>query len=296
MANPLNLAEILVPILNFLSADQALYPTLFVNRFWYYTVGHILWKHIEFLDSLWQKKFLHICRNLKPFHGVNVRNLIFIFSYDKFSDEDINGIIGSCPNIVYLNFNATRKLAISETAIINIAHSYPNILRLDLSECSFISDTAGKEIAKSCPRLEHLNLGVCGLISEDTICIIARSCRKLRYLDLMQCFISDRAMKEIAKSCHKLEHLDIYGCDGVTDLGTRDIVRSCPKLKYLDLGNCEMIGNSAIKEIAQSCYNLKFLGLEACKGISRNVLEKLDRNIKIEWPDSDSDWSDTEGE
>ena len=50
-----------------------------------------------------------------------------------------------------------------------------------------------------------------------------------------------------------------------------------------------MIGNSAIREIARSCHNLKFLGLEACKGISRNVLEKLDRNIKIEWSDSDSD-------
>ncbi|CAB4390868.1 unnamed protein product [Rhizophagus irregularis] len=50
-----------------------------------------------------------------------------------------------------------------------------------------------------------------------------------------------------------------------------------------------MIGNLAIREIARSCYNLKFLGLEACKGISRNVLEKLDQNIKIEWPDSDSD-------
>ena len=50
-----------------------------------------------------------------------------------------------------------------------------------------------------------------------------------------------------------------------------------------------MIGNSAIREIAHSCHNLKFLGLECCSGISRKVLEKLDRNIKIEWPDSDSD-------
>jgi len=281
--------ELLEQILHFLAIDKSLYPVLFINRFWYYTAGRILWKHIEFLDSLRQKRFLHICRNLKPFHGVNVRNLIFIFSYDEFSDEDINGIIGSCPNIVVLNFNATGRLAISDTAFINIVYLYPNLLRLKLSEYAYISDTAIKEIVKSCSRLEHLNLGVCGQISEDTIYIIARSCRKLRYLDLMQCFISDRAIKEIAKSCHKLEHLDIYGCDGVTNLGIRDIARSCPKLKYLDLGNCEMIGNSAIREIARSCSNLKFLGLESCKGISKNVLEKLDRNIKIEWPDSDSD-------
>jgi bacterioferritin-associated ferredoxin len=62
----------------------------------------------------------------------------------------------------------------------------------------------------------------------------------------MQCFISDRTIKEIAKSFHKLEHLDIYGCDGVTNSGIRAIARSCPKLKHLDLGNT-MIGNSAIR-------------------------------------------------
>src|SRR3954451_2381599 len=126
-----NIQELLEQILHFLAINKSLYPVLFVNRFWYYTAGRILWKHIEFLDSLRQKKFLRICRNLKPFHVVNVRNLIFLFSYDEFSNKDINGIIGSYSNIEYLNFNATRK-PISETAIINIAHSYPNILRLDL--------------------------------------------------------------------------------------------------------------------------------------------------------------------
>ncbi|CAB4401216.1 unnamed protein product [Rhizophagus irregularis] len=141
--------------------------------------------------------------------------------------------------------------SISNTAIINIAHSYPNLLRLELSECAYISDRAIREIAKSCHRLEHLNLG--------------------------------------SYERNKLEHLDIFGCDDVTVSGIHDIARSCPKLKHLDLGNCEMIGNSAIREIARSCSNLKFLGLESCKGISKNVLEKLDRNIKIEWPDSDSD-------
>ncbi len=108
----------------------------------------------------------------------------------------------------------------------------------------------------------------------------------------MQCSITDTAVKEIAKSCHKLEHLDIYGCDGVTELGISAIARSCPKLKHLDLGNSE-IGNSAIREIARSCHNLKFLGLECCSGISRKVIEKLDRNIEIEW---DSGWSDSDSE
>ena len=111
----------------------------------------------------------------------------------------------------------------------------------------------------------------------------------------MQCSISDRAVKEIAKSCHKLEHLDVYGCDDVTDLGIRDIARSCPKLKHLDLSNCEMIGNSAIREIACSCSNLKYLGLEGCK-CSREVIEKLDRNIEVEWFGTESDWSDTSSE
>ncbi|CAI2181560.1 11198_t:CDS:2, partial [Funneliformis geosporum] len=84
--------------------------------------------------------------------------------------------------------------------------------------------------------------------------------------NLMQCSISDKAVKEIAKSYHKLEHLDVYGCNGITD--------------------------SAIREITRLCSNLKYFSLEGCK-CSRKVIEKLDRNIEVEWFGTESDWSDT---
>ncbi|CAI2186143.1 6966_t:CDS:2, partial [Funneliformis geosporum] len=86
-------------------------------------------------------------------------------------------------------------------------------------------------------------------------------------------------------------HLDIYGYNGVIELGISVIACLCLKLKHLDLSNSE-IGNLAIRKIARSYHNLKFLSLESCKDISRNVLEKLDQNIKIEWPDSDSQKDD----
>ncbi|CAJ0877207.1 4070_t:CDS:2, partial [Entrophospora sp. SA101] len=120
------LVDFLDPILQYLANDKALYPTLYFNRFWYCIAGQILWKHIE---------------------------LDYILS------DKINGIIQSCPNIVYLNFNAIGRLAISDTAIINIAHEYPNLLRLDLFEC-YISDTAIRAIACSCHNLQHLDLGL----------------------------------------------------------------------------------------------------------------------------------------
>lgn len=85
---------------------------------------------------------------------------------------------------MYLNFNAIGRLAINDTAIINIAHAYPNLLRLDLFECG---NTAIRKIARSCPNLEYLNLGMFCLMSEDTVCIIAHSCQNLRYFGLMNC-------------------------------------------------------------------------------------------------------------
>ncbi|CAJ0906510.1 13689_t:CDS:2, partial [Entrophospora sp. SA101] len=160
------LADFLDPILQYLVNDKALYPTLYVNRFWYCIAGQILWKHIE-LGYTRQAKFIEICTNLKPFHGPSVRNLICSYC-DSLSDNKINGIIQSCPNIVYLNFNAIGRLAISDTAIINIAHAYPNLLRLDLFECGYISDTAIRAIARSCHNLQHLNLGLFRFISEST--------------------------------------------------------------------------------------------------------------------------------
>ncbi|CAJ0841622.1 10062_t:CDS:2 [Entrophospora sp. SA101] len=257
------LVDFLDPILQYLANDKALYPTLYFNRFWYCIAGQILWKHIE-LDYI-------------------------------LSDNKINGIIQSCPNIVYLNFNAIGRLAISDTAIINIAHEYPNLLRLDLFEC-YISDTAIRAIACSCHNLQHLDLGLFRLISESTVRIIAHSCKNLRYLCLFDCSsITDNTIKEIANSCHKLEHLDIYDCGHVTDLGIRDLVRSCPKLKHLELDQC-IIGNRAIKEIARKCINLKYLGLEGCKCISREAIERLNPNIEVKCPDLDSEWSDSDSE
>ena len=288
------LVDFLDPILQYLANDKALYPTLYVNRFWYCIAGQILWKHIE-LDYMRQAKFIEICKNLKPFHGSSVRNLIFSYC-NSLSDNKINGIIQSCPNIVYLNFNAIGRLAISDTAIINIAHAYPNLLRLNLFECGYISDTTIRAIACSCHNLQHLDLGLFRLISESTVRIIARSCKNLRYLCLFDCSsITDNTIKEIANSCHKLEHLDIYDCGHVTDLGIRDLVRSCPKLKHLELGQC-IIGNRAIKEIACKCINLIYLGLEGCKCINREAIERLNPNIEIECPDLDSEWSDSDSE
>jgi hypothetical protein len=110
-----NISEVLEQVLHFLSIDKSLYPALLVCRFWYYTAGQILWKHIELY---YLGNFLRICKDLKPFHGVNVRNIIFPFSHYELSDGDIDGIIRSCPNIVYLDFNATCRLAISDTAFI----------------------------------------------------------------------------------------------------------------------------------------------------------------------------------
>ncbi|GET02683.1 F-box/LRR-repeat protein 7 [Rhizophagus clarus] len=153
-----------------------------------------------------------------------MRNIIFPFFYYKLVlDGDINGIIDSCPNIVYLNYSVTCKLDINDTTFINIVQSYPNLIKLELFKCGYISDKAIKKIAKSYSRLEHFNLRVCHLISEETICIIVRSCQKLRFLDLMQCSISDTAVKQIVKSSHKLEYLNIFGCDYITDLGIRAI-------------------------------------------------------------------------
>ncbi|CAI2177917.1 7201_t:CDS:1, partial [Funneliformis geosporum] len=56
-----------------------------------------------------------------------------------------------------------------------------------------------------------------------------------------------------------------------------------------------MIGNSAIREITRLCSNLKYFSLEGCK-CSRKVIEKLDRNIEVEWFGTESDWSDTGSE
>ncbi|CAB4396543.1 unnamed protein product [Rhizophagus irregularis] len=74
------------------------------------------------------------------------------------------------------------------------------------------------------------------------------------------------------------------------------IIKGSPNLRHLEIGHND-IGDEVTEAIAHTSHKLEYLDLsEACKGISRNVLEKLDRSIKIEWPDSESSGSEPETE
>ncbi|RHZ50563.1 hypothetical protein Glove_495g12 [Diversispora epigaea] len=129
--------------------------------------------------------------------------LDIIFTYPvNLSDETINGIIRSCPYIKYLDFGKISRGGSSDTAIINIANSYPNLIRLNLWECGYISDTAIKTIARSCHNLQHLDLGLFSLMSESTVCAIVRSCKNLRYLCLLDCS-SNKKQFVIVKNIRK---------------------------------------------------------------------------------------------
>ncbi|RHZ72581.1 hypothetical protein Glove_242g125 [Diversispora epigaea] len=58
MTHPLIIPELLENIFSFLTKDKALYPTLFVNHFWYHCSTPILWGHIEFFTEDYQQNRL----------------------------------------------------------------------------------------------------------------------------------------------------------------------------------------------------------------------------------------------
>jgi hypothetical protein len=76
------------------------------------------------------KKFIKlVCGKQTPVYCSNVTHLEISY-YHSLSDKKIKGIIGSYPNIIYLNFKSSTSF--SDNALNLIAEAYPNLRYLNL--------------------------------------------------------------------------------------------------------------------------------------------------------------------
>ncbi|CAG8850102.1 259_t:CDS:1, partial [Gigaspora margarita] len=101
--HPLNLPEILTEIFLNLAEDRLLYPTLFINKFWYSCAGPIIWRCAEFdkRNLVQFEKFKKVMReNQKPLYCSKLLRLVI--HKCKISDRTLNKIAHETPNLQYL--------------------------------------------------------------------------------------------------------------------------------------------------------------------------------------------------
>ncbi|CAG8615327.1 25322_t:CDS:1 [Dentiscutata erythropus] len=297
---PLNLPEILTKIFSYLAIDEALYPTLFVNRLWYLCSAPILWRKAEFTGDLkkscfrWDK-FKKVVHTRKPLYISKLTELYI--SRCKVSSGTLYRIRGLCPNLRHLTISNCHVFS-SET-IGKIV--FPNLIYLKFHNNAIntrkrhhIKDKTICGITSLCPNLTYLYLGYSNNISDISVIEIAKSCKKIEYINIGGLGITDVSLKEIAHLCPNLRHLHLSNCEKITDDGictshpnmvgfsfadeegefvmdniavsdtsVRIIADLCPKLQYLNV-SWRHISDESICVIARSCPKLEQLYLEGC--------------------------------
>eukprot|EP00897_Mesotaenium_endlicherianum_P009978 jgi/Mesen1/9008/ME000563S08325 len=119
-------------------------------------------------------------------------------------------------------------LGVTETGVIAIADSCPDLRLLNLCGCEQAgTDKALQAIAKGCPRLQSLNLGWCERLTDAGVSALAAGCAGLRVLDLCGCLlITDGSIVQLAEKCRGLQALGLHCCRDVSDISMAALVRS----------------------------------------------------------------------
>jgi hypothetical protein len=202
--NIFDLPELLEQILYFLEIDRSLYPTLFVNHFWYHCGAPILWRRIEFINEDYQQS-----QRALNMSQVLTRRLI---NFKRVMYRKIKPLY--CSKMVYLRLEG---LKIPDALISTILRSCPDIRFLILDKSKGFTNIPIIEIARYCPKLLHLSLNSCICFTNRCITEIARSCPKLRHIELGNCSIGNKAVEEIARKCTNLKYLSLKGCIGISE-------------------------------------------------------------------------------
>ena len=115
--HPLNLPEILTEIFLNLAEDRSLYPTLFVNKFWYSCAGPIIWRCAEFdkRNLVQFEKFKKVMRGKqKPLYCSKLLRLIL--HECKISDRTLIKIACETPRLQCLVLDSCKGFSYDSTA------------------------------------------------------------------------------------------------------------------------------------------------------------------------------------
>ncbi|RHZ86651.1 hypothetical protein Glove_48g36 [Diversispora epigaea] len=164
---------------------------------------------IPIIDDSSKKEVTHLDPSLRS---------LKITYYSKLSDNIIQRILHSCPNITSLDFEQ------------KIAWTYPNLESLDIKGNQSITGYSIYKIAQSCKNILHLDISFCGGVTDDFVYKIVGACHKLELL-----CIEDISVNKMLKQIHNLEYLELDQCRYITDLSIPidEIATHCSNLKFL---------------------------------------------------------------
>ena len=132
----------------------------------------------------------------------------------KISDASLQELIYRCHDLTHI---VIRKCAQITDVSFSQAANLPNLLQLDLSDCTQITDRTLANVSK-CNKLRCFKVtGNRAQISDNGVCMMVNHCCELRVLELTGCDISDKSVRVISASCPYLKRLSLAFCKKITD-------------------------------------------------------------------------------
>lgn len=170
-------------------------------------------RHGHFILSNNLKSLEDVFSILKKLEVVEMRD------YDQLSDEAIENLVVSNPNLHHLDINST-------------SYSIPKLTSKTLSI-----------IADNCPQITHIDIGHLSVFTNDDLILFASKCSKLKYANFEDTRIEDSALARLAIDCPSLETLKLSKCFEITEQGTEAFLNRAAKaqLKYLDIRDCHFL-------------------------------------------------------
>ncbi|HBL98963.1 TPA: hypothetical protein DDZ86_04970 [Candidatus Dependentiae bacterium] len=212
------------------------------------------------------------------------------------TDEQLQQILNSCPNLTHLNLNHCRGLTFN-----NINWENQEQLKNLNLEFAEITDQELQPILDNCPLLTELNLRNCKKLTFNNI--NWKNQQQLKNLDLSNSSldqnyskITDQGLQPILDNC-PLTHLNLFFCkqltfnninwgnqqqlkdlvlcdSKITDQELQPILDNCPLLTELNLRNCKKLTFNNINWKNQQ--QLKFLYLAKTNIFKPELLNILD--------------------
>ena len=158
---------------------------------------------------------------------------------------------------------SSRYNTVTNLGISDIVSGYPDLRRLDLSNCWCVDDYTMELVAKYCGNLTIINLSWCTNITREGLDDVTKGCTTLTDLTISHCCFSNKDLECIPKNCtNVLTSLDISECEYISENIVEEIIEKCRNLETLKLGRCWTVTNDGIEKIAKiGPSSLRFLDI-----------------------------------
>jgi len=177
--------------------------------------------------------------------------------------------------IKQITFLVCQKSVAKDTRLVQLIHSIPRLVSLDLSRTNGISP----ELIESFPALKQLNLAHCDWLDDETFQTIVDQSPGLIKLNLSHnTKLGFRAWGGLA-ALSNLIHLDVSYCDQMDDDDVDLMASSCPRLSELILRFTPLTDKGLIS-IGKQCHSLALLDLSDCHSLRGEGLIELGANAK----------------